>query len=172
MIINIADILTIAGASTKVSLFIPVGTIDLSAETEVVLSSPVQVEGVLTNQNMTEIYFDGYAKTTIEMPCDRCLEVSKQEMHVPIQEVFVQRHITQEDLERYLIKDQKIDILPAIIQTLLASMPMKAICGKECRGFCPQCGINLNIQQCTCIEDQIDPRFESLKSLFTKEKEV
>ncbi|NMA83153.1 MAG: DUF177 domain-containing protein [Epulopiscium sp.] len=172
MIVNIAEILNIEGASTKVSLFIPVGRIDLSADTGVILSSPITVEGVLTNRNMNEIYFDGYASTTVEMPCDRCLELSKQKLHLPIQEVFVQRLMDEEDSDRYLIKDQKIDILPVIIQALLASMPMKVVCEKECKGLCSHCGVNLNIEQCNCRDNQIDPRFESLKSLFPEDKEV
>lgn len=172
MIINISDILNIEGASTKVSLFIPVGKVDLSADIGMTLSAPIEVEGVLTNQNGTEVYFDGYVDTTIEIPCDRCLGPSKQKLNIPIQEIFVQDPKAQEDPETYLVRDHKIDLLPGVIQGIVASKPMKAICGKECKGLCPHCGVNLNLRQCNCQEDDIDPRFESLKSLFPEDKEV
>ena len=50
--------------------------------------------------------------------------------------------------------------------------PMKIVCSEKCKGLCTHCGSNLNITQCNCSENEIDPRFESLKSLFSKDKEV
>ena len=52
-------------------------------------------------------------------------------------------------------------------QVLLAA-PLKAICREDCRGLCPHCGRNLNLEQCTCAEPIEDPRWEALKGLREK----
>jgi len=50
----------------------------------------------------------------------------------------------------------------------LLAAPLKAICREDCRGLCPHCGRNLNLEQCTCAEPIEDPRWEALKGLREK----
>ena len=38
--------------------------------------------------------------------------------------------------------------------------------------ICPQCGKDLNTGECGCKTEHIDPRFESLRSLFKVDEEV
>lgn len=45
---------------------------------------------------------------------------------------------------------------------------MKALCEEECKGLCPECGINLNFEKCQCVEDTTDPRLMVLKKLMNQ----
>src|SRR3990170_3947781 len=48
---------------------------------------------------------------------------------------------------------------------VLLTLPVQALCHDECRGLCPQCGINLNRETCPCSSTAIDPRWRSLEPL-------
>jgi len=43
---------------------------------------------------------------------------------------------------------------------------MKPLCHADCKGLCPQCGANLNLESCTCENVQVDPRLAVLKNLL------
>ncbi|NMA14219.1 MAG: DUF177 domain-containing protein [Clostridia bacterium] len=43
---------------------------------------------------------------------------------------------------------------------------MKTLCREDCKGLCPICGSNLNIKQCRCERESIDPRLAALKNFF------
>lgn len=44
----------------------------------------------------------------------------------------------------------------------LEILPVKILCQPECRGLCPQCGVNLNVVTCEC-EPPADSRWDKLK---------
>ncbi len=173
VVINVSDILTIEGACMNIDLCIPKETIDLY-DKGINLSSPIKIKGTLTNNSMSELYFEGQAITTIQMPCDRCLTPTEENIVIPMEEIFTQKPIAEEGNkdEIYLIKEQTINLLTPVIDRVLLNIPMKILCKKECKGLCMHCGCNLNVKQCDCIEHEIDPRFEKLKSLFSEDKEV
>jgi uncharacterized protein len=43
-----------------------------------------------------------------------------------------------------------IDLGEEIRQEIIMSNPVRVLCGKDCKGICPKCGVNLNIEQCQC----------------------
>ena len=53
-----------------------------------------------------------------------------------------------------------------IKQLIYLSMPMKSLCKQDCKGICPNCGVNLNDEKCQCENDLTDPRFDELKDLL------
>ena len=42
------------------------------------------------------------------------------------------------------------------------------VCSPECRGLCSGCGVDLNVGECTCEDDDPDPRWEALRALMEK----
>ena len=46
--------------------------------------------------------------------------------------------------------------------------PMAPLCSNDCKGLCPVCGCDLNVQQCSCDIRTVDPRLAVLKNLFDK----
>lgn len=43
-----------------------------------------------------------------------------------------------------------IDLGEEIRQEIIMANPAKVLCSKDCKGICPKCGANLNIEQCKC----------------------
>jgi uncharacterized protein len=59
-----------------------------------------------------------------------------------------------------------LDLTEVVRQALFLAMPMNPICKDDCAGLCPQCGSNLNQEQCQCERDTVDPRLEVLRQLL------
>jgi uncharacterized protein len=80
-------------------------------------------------------------------------------------EEHVEREIGDADFSVAYYDDQTIDLGQLIAEQLHLSLPMKPLCGADCRGICPQCGLNLNRGTCDCQRDWDDPRFAALRTL-------
>ena len=63
-----------------------------------------------------------------------------------------------------------LDMKEVIRQYLLTDTPIKPLCSKECPGLCPECGINLNEENCECNATPMDPRWETLAELLTERR--
>jgi uncharacterized protein len=59
-----------------------------------------------------------------------------------------------------------IDITDDVRQSILLSIPLKLLCRDDCKGLCPACGADWNIEQCDCDRAPVDSRFEQLKNLL------
>jgi len=107
--------------------------------------------------------------TRMHLTCDRCLA----EFDENILEMFdILFHIGQDELNIdeenvvALLPDQKeIDLTSYIQETLILSIPMKILCRADCKGICPNCGADLNKEECRCIDKPMDSRWEDLKKL-------
>jgi uncharacterized protein len=64
----------------------------------------------------------------------------------------------------------KIDLSEDVRDYALLALPMKKLCSENCKGLCPKCGKNLNDGPCECRDEKIDPRWEPLQKLKTKNK--
>jgi len=54
-------------------------------------------------------------------------------------------------------------------EQVLLAVPLKAVCNDACKGLCPRCGKNLNVEACTCQPAQ-EPRWEALQGIRDKLK--
>jgi uncharacterized protein len=64
----------------------------------------------------------------------------------------------------------KIDLDKDIRDYAILAVPMKKLCSVDCKGLCPKCGNNLNEGPCNCSEEEIDPRWEPIRKLKSKNK--
>jgi len=53
-------------------------------------------------------------------------------------------------------------------EQILLALPLRSICKEECKGLCPHCGKNLNVEQCSCAEPLEDPRWAALREIREK----
>ena len=61
----------------------------------------------------------------------------------------------------------EIDLGHLMREQFYLALPMKPLCGDDCRGLCPVCGTNLNRGRCQCKREWEDPRLAVLKTLTT-----
>jgi uncharacterized protein len=119
---------------------------------------------------------DGTLKTRLELSCSRCLEP----FQMPVDLEFDQRYLPQtaatpelesevpeDDLETSYYRDEEIDLNDLLREQFYLTLPMKPLCRDDCRGLCPQCGMNLNTGTCDCAPAWEDPRLAALKAIRT-----
>lgn len=53
-------------------------------------------------------------------------------------------------------------------EQILLALPAKQICSPECKGLCPHCGCNLNLETCHCAVTIADPRWGALEEIRKK----
>lgn len=121
----------------------------------------------------------GTVTGTIELACSRCLEP----LTLPVQAAFDLRYLPQpesgegeerevgdEDLSAAFYRDDAIDLVQLVEEQIYLALPMKPLCTPDCRGLCPQCGVNRNLETCNCQTRWEDPRLSGLKALITDRK--
>lgn len=165
MKINIADIITVQGATKKVSIIEQkLDTLKTFSPTKIKLSKPIQLEGTL-EIGRNSIYLSGILTTQVIIPCDRCLSDVIYPIKAEVAESFGQNHLEDDEEEKPIV-DSEIDLSSTVVETILLSLPMKVLCDEHCKGICMVCGQNLNEQSCDCDLEYTDPRLEKFKSLF------
>ena len=139
---------------------------------DLIFAKPVKFIGKTENENML-LLVTGKISAEINACCSRCL----QEFTYPVSTELCEQYSNKEDFvhsdeenEIHLFHGNEIDITEAVLKQIYLDLPMKFVCQENCRGFCPYCGINLNTGQCSCADDQIDPRWEKLKILLDSNK--
>ena len=121
-----------------------------------------------------QIRVTGELHTRLEMACARCLETVNEDItrefdlfHKPM------ASLTQEEQDRLKLDDTEIAFFEGeglfladiLAEQVLLALPMKAICRSDCRGLCPQCGVNLNNEECRCELHITDSRMAPLSRL-------
>ena len=73
------------------------------------------------------------------------------------------------DLDIEFYTDDAIDINEIIRNQIILAVPFNPLCKEDCKGLCPQCGMNRNHGTCECSgEEVINPKMAILKDFFKK----
>jgi uncharacterized protein len=116
----------------------------------------------------------GRVRTTLELPCGRCLEPFTMEVDGQFDLRYQphventgegEREIEEDDLTTAFYERDEIDLGHLMGEQFYLSLPMKPLCRQDCRGLCPECGTNLNRGTCECKRAWEDPRLKPLKAL-------
>ena len=116
----------------------------------------------------------GTVAAELELPCSRCLEPFRLPIaapfdarYLPVSEASadVEREVDDEDLETSYYRNDVIDLNELLREQFYLALPMKPLCGEDCRGLCAQCGTNLNAGTCDCKPVWDDPRLAALEGL-------
>jgi uncharacterized protein len=121
----------------------------------------------------TQVFLDVATETVGVFPCDRCLALFQRKLspRYRMTYVFDAEEAGQYDPAEVQVISPAltvIDITEDVRQTILLAVPLKLLCGEECRGLCPACGANWNSASCDCHEETSDARWEALRSLRGK----
>ena len=144
-----------------------------------IFQSPVKIDVRITMSG-DNIYIKARLNTEISLECSRCLEPFQSKIKDSFQLVFIPKsyfnnnyeeevELTRDELDINYYEGEYLDISDIIRQQLLLDIPVKPLCKKDCLGLCPVCGVNRNIEKCSCCNKNIDPRLSMLKNLFDKQ---
>ncbi len=135
---------------------------------DVVVSS---IRGKLTlTRTDRRLLAQGRLDAVVEAECARCLETIPQlPIQVEFEELFLLHPVSgnKSMLVYGVTEDGYLDLRQPLREQILISTPTHAVCRPDCRGLCAQCGENLNLGDCGCSEEFVDPRLAALKSLLT-----
>ncbi|MCG3164244.1 MAG: hypothetical protein JMDDDDMK_05734 [Acidobacteria bacterium] len=116
----------------------------------------------------------GDINAEIAAPCDRCLNKVTIPVEIPFDLFYSpgdpgaghagEHELSERDLDFAVYENDQIDLDELILEQLELSLPSRVLCREECRGLCPQCGADLNLEQCDC-KAEIDPRWKALADL-------
>jgi uncharacterized protein len=140
---------------------------------EFTLVEPPQILGRATRAGL-DVRMKGEIKTRLSAPCDRCLKEVMVPVEIPFDLFYTpadpgaghtgEHELQERDLDFAVYENDQIDLDELVLEQLELSLPSRVLCREECRGLCPQCGADLNVEQCDC-KAQIDPRWQVLADL-------
>lgn len=112
------------------------------------------------------IWVDGTLNGMTATECARCLESFALPLKIKLQELFYYPASNAPSLSDYVVTDDGVmNLTHPLREQLVLNVPIRPLCKPDCRGLCSECGENLNLGDCGCDKETIDPRLESLRQL-------
>jgi uncharacterized protein len=131
---------------------------------------------VLFVRTLRGILVTGSLHLKLVQSCRRCLELSEDLLTLEIEEEFVpsidvetgvKLELSEDDTPELLIDEHHhLDLSETLRQYVVTANTGMGLCKADCRGLCPVCGANLNIEPCQCHRSDIDPRLAALAVLL------
>jgi uncharacterized protein len=128
-----------------------------------------------------EIRIAGELSATVEQNCSRCLEPATVEVQRPFdlffresdEEMFDEDEVelSEEDTRTAFFSGKELAIGDILREQVLLALPMKALCNVDCKGLCPVCGTNRNLNTCSCTDESFSPHMEKLLEIKRKLEE-
>ena len=118
---------------------------------------------------------EGRVRTVLELTCSRCLEPFRLPVDAALDLRYLpdaerssddEKEVAEEDVDVSFYRDDEIDLSELLREQFYLALPMKPLCREDCRGLCPQCGVNRNTGTCDCGPGWEDPRLAPLKGLI------
>jgi uncharacterized protein len=116
----------------------------------------------------------GHLRGELNFTCSRCLDGFIEPLAAdfdlllrigqpppPAQEV----ELDSGELDEDYFQGEDLDLNALLREQILLTLPLKPLCGEECRGLCRQCGANLNRERCTCTAPVMHSSFAGLEKL-------
>jgi uncharacterized protein len=142
-------------------------------EHDLTLIEPVIVDGRIRRKGV-EVELHGNLRAKVAVACGRCLK----SVELPIEVVFTERftpavswkheeqhELSEEDLDLSAFDGEGIELDDLVREEIMLAMPGHVLCSEECKGLCPDCGIDFNTGSCDCATRRIDSRWDKLKEL-------
>jgi uncharacterized protein len=136
------------------------------------LTAPAAVTGKVRLSG-NEVFVSGHVDTRAQIECDRCL----QPVEAPVSADFTLDYITGSEYESSEVAElteaemsvavfdgEGLDVDEIVKEQILLAVPTRMLCREDCKGICPECGIDRNTGECSCVADNIDPRWAALKN--------
>jgi len=133
------------------------------------------------------IHASGTMRGEVVVACSRCVGAARIPIEESINVTWMPQHalvddddadaaaekpaegdegaeLVAEDLDVFAYDGEHVDLEPVIREQLVLAVPYAPLCREDCKGLCPQCGVDRNVGTCAC-EKPLDPRFAALRGL-------
>lgn len=115
------------------------------------------------------------AHAVLHLTCARCLEPFELPTHVTFEDEYqpsidvtsgLPSTTPRNDSAFIISANHTIDLTEALRQNLLVAVELVPLCSQDCKGLCPSCGVNLNVDQCACPPPEQSSPFAVLQGLM------
>jgi len=94
--------------------------------------------------------------------CGRCLSPASGRLCIGVFEHYT---VGGDGSDTYPLVGDELDLEPLVHDAVLLELPQAPVCSPECRGLCPTCGADRNVDTCGCEPSPVDPRWSALGAL-------
>ena len=125
---------------------------------ELSFGSPIEYELTVTKSGDT-VWIRGPVRAEVTLRCSRCLEDFAYSIRTDLDIEFAPKsaapdapeiELKSDELDLYYYEGEEIEIDSFVFEEVMLNLPIKALCSESCKGICPTCGKNLNVEQCRC----------------------
>jgi uncharacterized protein len=129
---------------------------------------------VTAERQAREVRIRGSFQVDVELRCSRCLEPVRFPVVARFDQFYESNaehplegeiELQERDTEIAFFSGDFIEVSDIVREQILLALPMKPICQESCKGLCPHCGRNRNLEVCNCESLFVDPRFVQLLKL-------
>ena len=129
------------------------------------------------HQDVEDIRLVGNVEAHLEFNCARCLDPVGHDVDKSFDLIFrpqgVDRRaaevsINEAETEIGYYQGEGLMLEDALREQVLLATPVRALCREDCKGLCPQCGRNRNLEPCSCEQHVSDPRWNALHDIKKK----
>ena len=123
------------------------------------VQAPPLVTGRVDRVGM-DMRMRGEIKAQIAIACARCLKQVPISIALAFDLLYAPEdpggsrtgevELNARELEFSVYERDEIDLDALVLEQLELELPSRALCRADCQGLCPQCGIDLNSEQCSC----------------------
>ena len=150
--------------------------LDFDANTDFKFSGPITLDVRVSTTDQLTFYVSGRVSYKASGECRRCLKEVGQGQDFKLRSVFA----LPESLEKITADREAGDVFPLesgataidltalVRECMFLGYPIYILCSEDCKGFCPNCGVDLNIESCQCKQESIDSRWAKLSELNKK----
>lgn len=186
MFISVQELQLRGGEGNSFNQRIPSGQLDLGVDVRQI--TPITTSGRATlveeregKTTIPDIRFVGKFSTRLEMKCARCLEPIMKDVGGNFDLLYrpldadkrphnEESSISEAETEIGFYEGQGVQLEDVIKEQALLAVPLREICRADCKGLCPQCGSNRNIENCDCSQSLPDARWAALEEIKEKLK--
>ncbi len=139
------------------------------------LADPLRAQGsaeLLDRNGSKTIRVKGRIDGQVENECARCLRRVAEPVSGDFELYFYpiemlaggeEKLISRDDADIGFYEEAGLPLEDAIREQILLWLPMRGLCRDDCKGLCPQCGVNWNNKECGCREKTLDSRWDTLR---------
>jgi uncharacterized protein len=158
----------------KFNADIPTGEIEYDGRAKQASVLHAEGEARLVSNALGEIRIRGKLSADMEAPCDRCLETACCSIDKTFDLLYYpadqleggrEEEIKEGDSEVAYYEGNRLQLSDVLREVVLLAMPMQLVCTESCKGICPSCGQNRNVQLCDCHAAAVDDRWSKLKTI-------
>lgn len=143
MLIDISKIKSSTGDTLLIDTALDISELDPAFSDVKVEGKIKNIAGVLT--------IKATVSGTYTSVCDRCMEDASLKLEAKLDTIFDLNEAKDDSLT---LENGKIDLVRTAYDALSLEIPMVILCKEDCKGICPHCGANLNLEECNCSEDE------------------